>query len=523
MPTRKNMFFGTAFKPFKECAVKALASSRKVLNRFLLLKTPYKLAVIILLAALTFTGCASWYLSHLSRPEDLFENDFKPEPSEEFDWDDWDVDTYFSQNIVNVVLLGFDKNESREDEYSVFRTDTVKVVSINFDLEKISIINIPRDIYTKIGDTSTKDKINHSYFYGYRYGEGTDHHANGLAYTLGSVSNILGSIPFKYYVAVDMDGVIDLVDAIEGVPFEVPFDVYSKSGQLLVRQGHQVLDGKKYLDYLRTRLVGGDIGRVDRQTDLLLATLEHIKSKGLFKQLPVFYSYYQQLLDTNLSNKQVISLALYLRNISKDKIDVYTLTGFDQSSDGVYYMTMDQTKRAEIIKAVFGLEFPVKAQQTLRDTVPKEPKNFSCSIITTETGNRGVELSWQPGDKYNLLYRLYRVTGEEETLLAETEDAGYVDLDVQAGGTYYYRLEAVNRRETSPSLTLQVYVDPVEPPPTGGDDEEPGDEDPGGEDPGGEDPGGDGEPGEDDPPGEGFVTGDDEGKSNDKRNKDVVG
>ncbi|HHX76858.1 MAG TPA: LCP family protein, partial [Firmicutes bacterium] len=463
-----NKIIGKVFQPFKQTAVRALAKARKLFHRFLSLKTPYKIGVIVLLAAVTFTGCASWYLSHLSRPEDLFEEDLKPEPGEESDWNDWDVDAYFSQNIVNVILLGFDRDEGRKNDYSVFRTDTIKVVSINFDQEKISIINIPRDIYTRIGNTSTRDKINHSYYYGYRYGDGSDHHADGLAYTLGSVSNILGGVPFKYYVAVDMDGVIELVDAVGGVPFEVPFDVYSKNGQLLVRQGRQVLDGEKYLHYLRTRMVGGDIGRVDRQTDLLMATLEHVKSKGLFKQLPVLYSHYQQLLDTNLSNKQVISLALYLRNFSRDKIDVYTLTGFNQSSDGVYYMVMDQEKRAEIIKAVFGLEFPVKEQEILRDTVPKEPKNFSYSIITNETGDIGAGLTWLPGDKYNLLYRLYRIMGEEETLLAETKDTVYVDQEVQTGGIYHYRLEAVNRRETSPSVTLQVYIDPALVPPPGG-------------------------------------------------------
>ena len=63
--------------------------------------------------------------------------------------------------IINILLLGYDKNEKREDQYSVFRTDTIILCTIYLESQKINLTSIPRDTYVYIGPEFTrKDKIN---------------------------------------------------------------------------------------------------------------------------------------------------------------------------------------------------------------------------------------------------------------------------------------------------------------------------------------------------------------------------
>jgi LCP family protein required for cell wall assembly len=432
-----------------------------LLNKFKTLKRPHQIIAIILILLIPAAAYSTLYYYRISKPAGLFAQ--SPDFNKELEVE-WDVNDYFNRNIVNIALLGFDRSEARDERYSVYRTDTIKVISVNLDEDKISIIDIPRDIHTRIADTSTHDKINHAYYFGWQYGGGDDddRHLKGLDYTLKSISNVLGGIPITYYVAVDMDAVVTLVDEIGGVRFGVPFDVYNTRGRLVVEEGEHLLTGYQYLWYLRTRSRGGDIGRVQRQTDLLFATLDHIRSKGLVKNLPVLYNSYHELIDTNLSTQQIISLAMYASDFSSKDMVQYTLTGRGQSSDGIYYMVMDQDVRAKIIRTVFGIDFEPPPTQRLTDTTPKLPGSFTAQLVEGDK-NKSIRLSWEPGDRHNREYNIYRKNGDVEVQISEKQTAAsYYDTDIQPGNTYQYRLVAVNYRAVSTSVSTSITIEAIE-------------------------------------------------------------
>jgi LCP family protein required for cell wall assembly len=444
-------------------------------TKFRSLKKPYQVIIIMLLLLLPIVAYSSWYYYRIANPTNLF----VIEPVEEVDWD---ANNYFNKNVVNIALLGFDANEDRDAEYTVYRTDSIKVISINFEEKTVNIIDIPRDMYTQIGPSNIYDKINHSYYHGWRNGDQDDRHQAGLDYTLKSISNVLGGIPLSYYVALDMDAVVTLVNSIGGVKFDVPHDVYDKNNKLRIKEGEQVLEGKDYLHYLRNRNIGGDIGRVKRQTDLLLATLDHLRSEGLIRHLPtLYYNSYHDLLDTNLSNQQMISLAMYAGSFKSDEIKQFTLTGRNQSKDGVYYMTLDVEVWADILLQVFGIDMEPPPRVVLTDTIPAPPRSFTATV----TANKTISLAWQPGDRYNREYNLYRsVNGGSETLISGKQEGNkYHDTDVQPGNTYRYRIEAVNYRERSDAASTTVTIEAVstpieEKPDTDNEDDEPDEEDP---------------------------------------------
>ena len=274
------------------------------------------------------------------------------------------IDEAFPEHIVNIGLLGFDRGWNREakGEY-LFRPDMLAVLSINFDSGQISVVRVPRDSYVPIhGMSGLHDKINHSFYYGYTYGSGDDHEAEGIRYTLQTVSNVLGGIPIHYHLSVDMYSIIELVDAMGGVYYEVEEEIIDKHwevGRVLVPAGPQMMDGKTFLRYLQYRddKTNQDYGRIDRQMSLLKETFYYLREQGRITDLPATYRIYKDYVETDLSYKQIAALAYYARdlNISDENLHFYTVKGDGHMKDGIWYQVIFDGQRLQIIKDVFGI------------------------------------------------------------------------------------------------------------------------------------------------------------------------
>lgn len=126
-------------------------------------------------------------------------------------------------------------------------TDTIIVASYNPNTQKATLLSIPRDTYT--GKNSARatayEKINSLYGRKNRPDE-----------TLEAVNEITG-LDIEYYAVVKTEALIELVDAIGGVTFNVPIDmVYDDLTQDLhinLKAGEQLLDGDKAEQLVRFR------------------------------------------------------------------------------------------------------------------------------------------------------------------------------------------------------------------------------------------------------------------------------
>ena len=277
----------------------------------------------------------------------------------------YDIGEAFPEHIVNIALLGFDRGWNREayGEY-LFRPDMLAVLSIDFDEDTIAVVRIPRDSYVPIhGTGGFHDKINHSYYFGYRSGNSDDAHADGIRNTLLTVSNVLGGIPIHYYVSVDMYSIVELVDAMGGIYYESEQEIIDKHwevGRVLVPKGPQIMDGKTYLRYLQYRdnESNQDYGRIDRQMNLLKETFIYLREQGKITDIPTTYRIYKDYVETDLTYKQIAALAYYARDfdIEDENLKFFTITGDGQMKDGIWYQVIFQNKRVQIIKDVFGID-----------------------------------------------------------------------------------------------------------------------------------------------------------------------
>lgn len=286
----------------------------------------------------------------------------------------------FASDRLNVALFGFDGNKSRKASSSVFRTDTIMVASLDLKTREASLVSIPRDSYVKIAGTETYDKINAAYVYGYNAGDGEDKHRNAIDTAVRTVEDFLGGVPIHYYVAIDMDGVGEVVDRVGGVYFDVPYPVRTDygRGRLLLDEGYQLLNGKKFLHYVRDRSVGGDFGRASRQQEILIEALRQIRERGKLSDIPALYRSIQNNLETDLSAAQIAQLALYGLKLDLAGITTHLFEGSCQTAPknglNISYVVIDEKKRVELIETVFGVIVAERPQITLPGPIQHKPE-----------------------------------------------------------------------------------------------------------------------------------------------------
>ena len=112
-----------------------------------------------------------------------------------------------------------------------------------------------------------------------------------------------GSPEIYYYNSARRDAVGELVDAIGGVYFEVPFDMYyndlSQNFKIDLKAGYQKLDGDQAMQLIRYRHNSiGDTGRIDSSYGYANGDLGRIETQQAFL-------------------KAVIQQCLQLKNVTK--------------------------------------------------------------------------------------------------------------------------------------------------------------------------------------------------------------
>ncbi len=296
-----------------------------------------------------------------------------------------DLAQAFDKDQINIVLLGFDRNEARDQVYRIFRPDTIMIASINFRTRDVSLVNIPRDTYVRISGHGIDDKINHAYMYGHDKPGAEDPHRSGIDTTVETIQDFLGGVPIHYYVAVDMDAVVEIIDTVGGINYDVehPVRAIFSGNDVLVEQGYQLLDGQKFLHYVRDRSRGGDTGRSQRQQDILIAAFSQLKQKGRIKDLPDIYRSLTGNVETNLSPAQITALAVFGLKVNPETIPGYVFSGATQfapqGSLDIAYIVVDEKARVELIREVFGVEVTERPRVTLpgpRGPKPNDPEQI---------------------------------------------------------------------------------------------------------------------------------------------------
>ncbi len=210
---------------------------------------------------------------------------------------------------TSFLLMGIDN----EEEGYGGRTDVLMVVTLNpsnirgnFEMQ---LVSIPRDTIAHITCGNYFDKINAAYTTGYVPNQSDEEAAKC---TVDTVADFL-NIPIDYYAQTDFDGIIELIDKIDGIDIIVdyPFceqDSQGIHGAICIEEGLQTLDGEQALAYSRQRKLSSDFERNLRQQQVLLAAVKKIAGnpKEYFDDaLSVFLTD----MDSNLDSTIILEMA----------------------------------------------------------------------------------------------------------------------------------------------------------------------------------------------------------------------
>ena len=283
-------------------------------------------------------------------PASLFSRDFNgPGTAEEF----------FEQRVINVAVLGLHNREEDNTYGDIYYVDTILVASINFDLDTLTLLAVPRDSYVEIAHSGVQDRIRQSYSYGYKESS-NDRHEDGLRFAVDTVSLLLDGIELHYYIAMDIQGLKQLIDSLGGVFYTVEKPMIGYTPQESLDAGPQLLDGQGYLSYLTYREPDArdDLNRIKRQKALLLATFDYFKKMGLFSYVIPSYVAYRENVYTDLNFNQVAALTIFAgERLETDAIGDYSLQGeyFTLDEGETYYLLIDENKKEEILKSMSGV------------------------------------------------------------------------------------------------------------------------------------------------------------------------
>lgn len=277
-------------------------------------------------------------------PATLFRSDFSAADR---------VEEEFGERIVNVAILGLHNRNEDNSFGDIYFVDTILVVSINFDNNSLSLLAVPRDSFVPIAENTVSDRIRQSYSYGYLENKENPHDA-GLQVTLETLGSLLDGVKVHYHIAMDLQGLRDLIDSMGGVYYTVEEDLIGFTPQESLKAGPQQLDGRGYVTYItyREEDTRDDLNRIKRQKALLLATFEYFKEMGLFSYVIPTYNAYRENVRTNLSFNQVAALALFAaERLESEAIKDYSLTGeyFSTDSGKNYYLALDEESNRVVI------------------------------------------------------------------------------------------------------------------------------------------------------------------------------
>lgn len=300
---------------------------------------------------------------------------------------------------IKVLILGVSTDLDSE------LTDTIMVASYNPNTQTANLLSIPRDTFTgkNKSKATSSQKINCLY-----------NITRTPQKTLDAVNEITG-LDIKYYMVIKTEALVKLVDAIGGVEFNVPINMYytDKTQNLVIdlKAGTQTIDGNKAEQLLRFRhnnngtsypveYGDNDFGRMRTQRDFIMATLKQtLKPSNIFK-LGQILEIANENVETNLEISYVKDYIPYAVEFNTDNLKTAALPGTTPNlseTNNVSIFVVNQTAAKELIQSMFYSD-----ETENEDENTNTISNNTIGSGTTTTSKVTIELLNGSGDKTKL-------------------------------------------------------------------------------------------------------------------------
>ena len=282
---------------------------------------------------------------------------------------------------------------------SDFMTDTIMVCSYDPKTQQASMLSVPRDTF--IGKDKEKarasDKINS------RYQLGVDK-------TLLAINRVTG-MEIPYYLVVDTDALVKLVDAMGGVEFDVPIDMdYDDESQDLyihLKAGKQKLNGDQAEQVLRFRHNNNgttypqeygeqDLGRMRTQREFLQTAFKQFFTLSNLFNINKFIDIAESSIETNLDFKTLKDYVPYAVDFNTEDLVTDMLPGTPELCNKVWVYIVNKKQATEVVTTLFGEEaIKTPIQDGAVNTTPKK-NNTTTNKVTPKPKNETTTTTQNP-------------------------------------------------------------------------------------------------------------------------------
>ena len=248
---------------------------------------------------------------------------------------------------INILLLGV------SEDISTKLTDTIILCTYNPQNQTASMLSIPRDTFVGKSTTNAKgsDKINSLY-------------SKGVKKTVEAVEE-LTDVQIDYYIVVNTKALIEIVDIIGGVKFDVPIDmIYDDPTQDLhinLKKGIQLINGVKAEQLLRFRhnndgtsypasYGDNDFGRMKTQRLFIEETIKQtIDLKNLLQAKKIIKTVFNNI-ETNMKIENLYKYIPAVAGFNMENIESEQLPGVSKKCNGIWFFLYDNSQTKVILQ-----------------------------------------------------------------------------------------------------------------------------------------------------------------------------
>ena len=337
-------------------------------------KTPLWLPFAVVMAVIAVvSGVVVYGVSMLNKVEDsLRPDDSTPTIQEEVK-----TAEEYKGDVVNILVCGIDYEEGRN--YSDASSNdgmTDMILYCQFDIKNgaLHMLQIPRN--SLVATQNRKITLSNGKTYA-----ASNYQINSVALSNGGSIAALADViydqyrlPVDYYVSVDMQALVEMVDNFGGIEVYIPHDM-SFAGSAL-KQGYRNLDGASAEFFVRCRHGQGysnsDIDRLNMQRYFYAGLFKRVRSMGVtdvINQLPlIFNNYIHTDMDLTTIAKMLVSFTrIDSANIMLAQTPVFMgvpNVGKTDSFDGYSCVVPDAGSIAELLNTYFrNYTGPVSADE----------------------------------------------------------------------------------------------------------------------------------------------------------------
>jgi LCP family protein required for cell wall assembly len=242
---------------------------------------------------------------------------------------------------IHILVVGSDRAESNNPPGA----DLIRIVKVNYDQKKVTVYSLSRDLWlptTSLADLKV-DATTLGRIYDIRYTATTVDESQpatpkdqkkiiaGVQAVAQVIADDFGLVA-DHYVAIDVDKLPGMIDALGGVKVAVPDQL--KTNAYTFAAGDQTLSGdqlRNYVSYLGD--ASKEMTRSERQNTVLVGLRKTLVDPAMVTKIPDLYTRFTEAIITDLSPNQITDLTCVLKQVDANAVVLKNMDSSMASTD----------------------------------------------------------------------------------------------------------------------------------------------------------------------------------------------